>query len=199
MRLHVALVWPCCSFDGVPSGRIDLQPTDQEGWMLATGGVPQPLLVRFEYRGDRLKVTGLRMESGEPITAAVLRSIPVGKLAAAYTPHLRRQFWDAQQRFLQAEYDAAAHKRFSELLEPMLHVMSGEAVKLTARGRGAKPPTDDEYRAFARIYLEERAVGERGALSRAAKQWGVHRSTALRWLRSMPKGLLEGGRTNDEA
>jgi hypothetical protein len=184
---------------------ISLEPADEEGWMLATGEeLPQALEVRFGNRGGRLQLTGLRLESGEAITAAVLRSIPVGELTKAYLPHLREQFQDTWQRFLRAEsYDAAAHKRFNELLEPMLRIAtSGEAAALTAqgsRGRGAKPPTDDEYRAFARIYAEQLALGERGALSRTADEWGVHRSTALRWLRNMPKGLIEGETRNDEA
>lgn len=185
----------------MPTGLISLEPADDEGWIVATGeGLPQPLKVRFGYRGGRIQLTGLRMESGEAITAAVLRGIPVGELAKAYQPRLREQFWDAQQRFLQSgSYDPAAHKRFSELLEPVLRIASsGEAAVLTPRGRGAKPPTEADYRAFARKYLEQRAVGERGALSRTAKDWGVHRSTALRWLRSMPKSLLEGETTNDQ-
>jgi hypothetical protein len=164
--------------------------------MLATGGIPQPLLVRFEYRADRLRLTGLRIESGQPITAAVLRSIPVGELAKAYLPHFREQFQNALQRVSQADPSefAANQQRFTELLEPMLRIAtSGEAAVLGPRGPGAKPPTAAEYRAFAAIYAEELASGERGALSRTADRWGVHRSTALRWLRNMPRVLLEGG------
>jgi hypothetical protein len=184
----------------VPTGLISLEPTDEQGWMVATGeGLPQPLEVRFDYRAGRFQLTGLRMESGQPITAAVLRSIPVGELAAAYLSRFREQFQDVKQQFLESDYDAAKHRRFGEMLEPMLRIaLSGEAAVLTKRSRGAKPPTDAEYRAFARIYVEERAVGERGALSRTAERWGVHRSTALRWLRNIPKGLRQGETTNDK-
>jgi hypothetical protein len=199
-----------CNLYAVPTGLVSLEPADEEGWMVATGeGLPQPLQVRFDNRGGRFQLTGLRMESGEPITAAVLRSIPVGELAAAYTPHLRRQFWDAWQEEQRAWQEAGSgemppdwmsqRQRVRNLLEQVLPVAaSGEAAKLTPRGRGAKPPTDAEYRAFALIYVEERAVGERGALSRTAERWGVHRSTALRWLRNMPKGLLQGETKNDK-
>jgi hypothetical protein len=168
--------------------------------MVATGeGLPQPLKVRFDYRAGRFQLTGLRMESGQPITAAVLRSIPVGELVAAYLPRFRDQFQDLKQQVLESDFDAAKHRQFGELLAPMLRIaVSGEAAVLTKRSRGAKPPTDAEYRAFARIYLEERAVGERGALSRTAKRLDVHRSTALRWLRNMPMRLPEGGTTNDK-
>ena len=174
--------------------------------MLATGErLPQPLKVRYDYLGGRFQLTGLRMESGQPITAAVLRSIPVGELAAAYLPHLREQFQqqdavkDTVARFFRLDpIEAASQQRFISLLQ-LAVAESGETAKLTPRGRGAKPPTDAEYRAFTRIYLEERALGERGALSRTAERWGVNRSTALRWLRNLPGGLLEGGRsTNDE-
>jgi hypothetical protein len=176
---------------------IELRPSDQDAWLLATGDLPQPLLVRFEYRGDRLRLTGLRLESGQPITAAVLRDIPVGELVEAYVPHLRQQFQNVRRQMLESDASelGASHQRFTELLEPMLKIAtSGDAAVLTAsRGPGAKPPSAAEYRAFAQMYAEElTSRGERGALSRTAKRWGVHRSTALRWLRSMPRELLEG-------
>jgi hypothetical protein len=162
--------------------------------MLATGGVPQPLLVRYEYQNDRLRLTGLRLESGQPITSAVLRDIPVGELVQAYVPHLREEFQNVRKQMLEAEHLDASHQRFSELLEPMLRIAtSGEAAVLMPRGAGAKSPSAAEYRAFAQLYAEELSSrGERGALSRTAARWGVHRSTALRWLRSMPQELLEG-------
>jgi hypothetical protein len=64
---------------------------------------------------------------------------------------------------------------------------------LTPRGPGAKSPTAADYRAFAQMYAEELSNGPAwGALSRTAARWGVHRSTARRWLQNMPPELLEG-------
>jgi hypothetical protein len=181
-----------CSVLAVLDGQIDLQLTE-EGWWRATGAVPQPLLIRFEYVVDRLQVTGLRLESGGPITAAVLRSIPIGELKEAYLPHLREQFSEVRKQVLDG-YDVAGQQRFTELLEPILHIAtSGEAAVLTPRSRGAKSPTAAEYRAFAAMYAEELTRGERGAVSRTARRWGVHRSTALRWRNEMPKDLQDGG------
>jgi hypothetical protein len=131
------------------------------------------------------------------VSIVVLRSIPVGELVQAYLPRLREQFQHARKRMLEdgPPADHSERQRFTELLEPMLRIAtSGEAAVLEPRGRGAKTPTTADYRAFAQMYAEELTNGpEWGALTRTAKRWGVHRSTALRWLNSMPRELLEGG------
>jgi hypothetical protein len=51
-----------------------------------------------------------------------------------------------------------------------------------ARGRGARPPTANELQRFAAVYAEERIAKPRGAVTRAAKQYKMHRVTAHRWI-----------------
>jgi hypothetical protein len=61
-----------------------------------------------------------------------------------------------------------------------------------SRGRGAKPPTDADYQRFARVFDAERTSRAWGAQSRTAEQFGMDRSTALRWIRACEeRGLLE--------
>ncbi len=209
---------------------IDFEDIGVPGWWLATGSdLPTPVRVRFSRSDGRLHLTGLLIDSGEPITSALLRRIPVGQLAETYLDamrvHLEEELRSAESEedlFGLVLLDARRRRQLEGLADapvaewdPFFDTIedysssaarlsyardvlrrfeeAGEVAELTPRGRGAKPPTDAEYRAFARIYLEERALNEHGALSRTAKKWGVHRSTALRWLRSLPEGLFNGG------
>jgi len=66
------------------------------------------------------------------------------------------------------------------------------------RGRGSKPPTDDEYRQFAAIYLEELSTRPRGAKKRTADRAAMDRGTAYRWIRECQRrGLIPDDSKDD--
>ncbi len=70
-------------------------------------------------------------------------------------------------------------------------VTDGSPGEFAARGRGAKPPTDGEYRRFAAIYLEELTERPHGAKKRTAERVAMDRGTAYRWIREcQARGLV---------
>lgn len=90
----------------------------------------------------------------------------------------------AEEAAVELAHEGAARHSLEQLLLPPAWTEDSDdsADALTNRGRGANPPTIDELRRFARVYLEELSNG-RGAVVRTGRRTHMHRSTVNRWIR----------------
>lgn len=165
--------------------------TAEEWWRITGPGTPVPIELRLGLREGVPAVLGLRIDGDVPITSATLRQIRLRPLVAELVDFFGglREFFatgaaegDEVYDFLEFELgmwlDAVADAQ-TELLE------SGK------RKRGAAPPTQEQYRAFAKAYLEEHSLGHRGAKNRVARRLHMDRVTVYRWAKAARElGLL---------
>lgn len=196
-----------------PSGSGDLTPfppDDPDDWIgVGVGGLTHRLAIKARLVGGRLRVVALRVDDEQVVTARTLRKVPLGAiedmLARALAEHQRDVATSARryEEELQSlgddvsdsyrrgvEATAEATQEWVDELQAYLDKLETSAIspaELGGRGRGARPPSEEEYQAFARIYLERLRTDPRRALSSTAKAAGMDRSTVYRWIKECRK------------
>jgi hypothetical protein len=187
----------------------DLGP---DSWIRAEGaGLVQPVEVKFRVAGARLRIVGLRLDNGQEIGSSALR-FRIAEMAQALLDHLRsyadlvsddeRARFNASTRAL-ADGPEGYDPEMDQLLETGYKLFQREAIDLflrrvedepvtwKVRGRGAKPPTDVEFREFARVYTEELRRRASGAKQRTADRLHMDRGTVYRWIKiCRERGIL---------
>lgn len=173
---------PCVTepkqFDFFVSGGVEALPRladDREAqqWHEVTGGSlgDRRVLVRLA-RDDRgtLRCTGLLVGlDGQEITATNLRTIPVTAIVREVAEYLTVQSPD-------------------DGLALMLQELFGAALAPAPKRqpdrprRGGEGPTDEHLRDFMRHLWRAGGRNQRGAMTRAAREYGIDRATAYRWL-----------------
>lgn len=184
-----------------------------DGWVRVVGdSLAQPVDLKIKDSVRGVRVIGLRIDNAQEVTSAELR-FRLGEISAALARHLvwlrevatDRDEADAIKALAlvdPARYDALQagavadqpgelfswavieqEAARSSLASWLQRLENAPDVPPKARGRGAKAPTDDEYRAFAKAYLIELASGTRGAKQRVASKLSMDRTTAYRWIR----------------
>lgn len=189
---------------------------DASGWIgVEGGGLQQPVEVRVRLSGATMRIVGLRIDGDHEVTSFTLRSIRPGALAVQLQQYLRDELLQSEgltehwktvlekvdpvrlqadpERWTGAEemfVELAAVEERRDQLRALLEA-TGDDAEFRARTRGATPPTDDDYRRFAVVYLDELTRGTRGAKSRTARRVGMNRGTAYRWTRECQnRGLI---------
>jgi hypothetical protein len=188
-----------------------------DGWFAVEGEGLAGLSVRPRRIGATVRITGITVDGDRAITGATLRALPIGRLAADLSEHLTtmarelaqlekdleqakgslrpgainaypKHVTDEEAAVIEIMYEAAMLNEVVHWADPTV-----DEHQLKPRGRGAKPPTDDDYKAFAAAYRHELARG-RGAKVRVAARVGIDRSTVYRWIKECQRrGLLESG------
>lgn len=120
------------------------------------------------------------------------------RLPATQLETMALEGWDPKAEALWEAYEqgAAAHA----LDEHLQAVADAEGEdELRTRSRGARTPTDADYRAFARAWLECATESDYRVMPRVARRLGMSRPTAYRWAAECrQRGLLpahEGDRS----
>lgn len=227
--LHLRVVGrsvPCVS-----DYEVDLPPDlSSESWFRVTGGhLAHALEVKVAIHGGRAVLVGMRLDTGAEIKARDLRSIRVPAVAQAVVDAVQRTSadlwpssadldflhgyggpsssnWADLERAEAIAWDGAAAQRLQAWLDD---VATASPDRLLERGRGSKPPTLEDYRAFAKAYLEEHqraAHGARprgaadgepsgrvtyGAKANVARRLHMDRATVYRWAKAARElGLL---------
>lgn len=178
-----------------------LADPDDDQWIYVEGaGLRQPLYLRIArtgppvqpFGGSDLVVTGVLINNGQPVTSTDLR-LPLQRILEQFARHLRSEAADvATKTPAQNSSDWAYQKSgVAEYDEWVASMASLPPVEAAPRGRGAPPPTEDELRAFAAVYAHELRLGARGAVTRSAEKFGMHRVTAHKWIqRCREAGIL---------
>lgn len=149
---------------------------DRPGWLaVAGGGLSQPLEVKIAIVAGRPRVVALRIDNGREITARTLREIRLGAVIDDWLAG-----WDPNDPPASSDVDEIepwiAMDRWVRDLNDVPD-FAGEN-----RARKGTPPSDEVLRSFARVYLKHFRLRPRGAISRAAQDVPIARSTAYRWL-----------------
>lgn len=190
-------------------------PTPDEWLRISGGDLPQAIDVKFAMRSRRLCLVAVRLDNGEPITSATLRKIRIGEITRELQEHIQHQIrtttgfasdltdvvdsaheaeqnGDRDKGYLDPVVMGWLEKEIEEKAQWIARIQeAGSTIELKHRGRGATPPSDDEYRAFAQAYLKEQMRNEYGAKTRVAKNHHMNRSTVYRWITECQKrGLL---------
>ncbi|RZU31169.1 hypothetical protein [Blastococcus saxobsidens] len=164
-------------FDYFVSGGVELfsalaEDTAAEQWHQVSGGSlgERRVLVRLA-KDDRgaLSCTGLVVGlDGEEVTSTNLRSVPVTAIVR-----------DIGRR-LSAEPAGDVDRLLQEILGAAL--APSPPRRPDHRRRGGRGPTEQDLRDFMRALHLAGGQEKRGAMTRAAKQYGIDRATAYRWL-----------------
>lgn len=120
-----------------------------------------PFRVQVRLSGDSQRPTVtemmIRARNGEPITSAVLASIPVRQIASVAASAMAGEA-EAQYRMLAAP-----------------------------RPHGVRSWPDDHFSRVARVAAWARQIGRPGGAAGAVSEfWGVHYRTARRWISQAP-------------
>jgi hypothetical protein len=185
--------------------------TDPDGWLyVAGGGLVQPVEVKFRIAGTSVVVVGVRIDNEAQVGTAALRSIRLGELGAQLWRYIQAELARADDAVGDdEELPTTTWNEYNATMAGAWTLPPGELaawewvemaaardslrrwidslsvpndVAITSRGRGATPPSDDEYRAFAKAYLEQLVDQAHGAKSRTGRQLGMDRSTVYRWI-----------------
>lgn len=154
-------------------------PTGHTLWEYVEGGdLPMPIEVIVNQAPDgRYVFTGLKIgdeASSQEITSATLRQIKLSEILAAH--------FDRFQPIREVEASLAAI-----------------SVPLRPRGRGPAAPEPETLSLFARTYQIELARQPHRAMTAAAKEHNISRTTANRWAATCRKlGLLPGASSGEE-
>lgn len=164
-------------FDYFVSGGVEslaalAQDEVAEQWHEVSGGSlgERRVLVRLarDERGA-LSCTGLVVGlDGEEITSSNLRRVPVTAIVKDIGDRLRADPAGDVDRLLQEILGAALGAPPSR--------------RPDHRRRGGEGPTDVDLRNFMRTLHLAGGQAKRGAMTRAARQYGINRTTAYRWL-----------------
>jgi hypothetical protein len=198
---------PAFTFGALSDGWLEVDHDDLE----------HPISVKTRWYGATLRIVGLRLDPDSPITSATLRGVPIGQITSALTEFLTsmaRELAEVDAEFAQIDLDQVrpgalgAPEKYLNPTETAavelgsygaaLHQLAEwaspadlEDLTIAPRGRGAKPPTDDDYARFATTYRQELGKG-RGAKVRTADRVGINRSTVYRWIKvCQRRALLE--------
>lgn len=185
------------------------------GWVYVEGDdLEQPIEVKVATVDGRPAVTALRIDNSSEVTSRSLRAIKIPGVAKQVVAHIRGLADDLEPSEAEVEalkaYTGPLTHSWNEEASAMLAIAEAGAaamelrewldrlsdVDTTAleqkeRGRGAPPATEDELRAFARVYLEELEQGSHGAKTRTSTRFGMNRTTVYAWIRACQEhGLL---------
>lgn len=194
---------------------IDLPMSTENPWIrVEGGGLEHPIEVKVALINGRPIVAALRIDGEHEITSTSLRSVRVPDIAKEVVAAIRHTAQGLEpspedMAFLKsyegpfssdwtdksaialsiAEAGAAAMQLESWLVD--LADADPTLLEQGHRGRGAKPPTEAELRAFARVLLEERLAGDHGSKVRVSKRLHINRSTVYAWERiCQGRGIL---------
>ena len=156
----------------------------------------------------RPAVVALKIDNGTEITSRGLRAIRVPTIAKRVVENIEQLAGDLEPTeaelaalrthpgplplydvrgdptdLLEIAEAGASAAQLREWLDRLTDV-DVSVLESKPRGRGAPPATDDELRAFARVYLEELSVGSHGAKTRTATRFGMNRTTVYAWIRA---------------
>lgn len=175
--------------------------------------MPHPVDVRVGLASGRPVVLAFRIDDGAEITARDLRGIRLPGIAEAVVCRVRElandlepapNDLDALQRHdgpLTHTWDSLASAMLTvaeegamaaKLRAWLTHVADADVATLArSRKRGIGAPSDDDYAAFAKAYLEEHLERPHGAKTRLASRLNVDRVTVYRWTKAArERGLL---------
>lgn len=174
-------------------------PDDDEWIFVEGGGLRQPVYVRIARVGDdlvgsRLVVVGVLISNGRQVTSTDLR-LPLQRILEQFERHYFAPSDPTAPRSSDERwYRTTGREAFDDWTSLMGSLPEAPP---PPRGRGAAPPTDDELRSFAAVYVRELRTNARGAVSRAAEAFGMHRVTAHKWIqRCREAGILPNEETN---
>lgn len=154
-------------------------PDAEPGWFSASGGnLPQPVRIRVGLVRGRLRVIGVALDNGRPVTSNDLRALRLGDLLEACVedydpagPHL------AGEKF---KYHESLTQDWTVLDIWLRSAPTVEQVDVTPARRGSAP-SDDQLRQFASVYLEEQRDHPRRAMTLTTRRIPMARSTGYRW------------------
>jgi hypothetical protein len=171
------------------TGASPLADDEDRSWVrVEGGGLRQPVYVRIGWVGEELGVLGVLINNGQRINSSDIR-LPLGRIVAQ---------WAREE--MPGRPDYAGARKMKDLIiaeEDWAHwnmfvadnLPAGESV--APRGRGAAPPSESDLKAFAAVYIDELRTKQRGAVSRTAERFGMHRVTAHKWIdRCREAGVL---------
>lgn len=181
--------------------------SDDARWFRATeGGLEQPVDVQLALVRGKPTVVALRVDNDREVTARGLRDIRMRRLAEellafvrataadlalkdreiealrAYRGPLSHDWTNEASAWLTMAESGAEGLELEQWLEGLADADTAQ-LESSVRTRGARSPTEEEYRAFARVYLEEEAAGAYGARGRVARRLHMDRATVYRWAR----------------
>jgi hypothetical protein len=189
------------------SYQVDARTAGGEWTRVRDGRNGRPFDVRFRLIHGRPRVLGVRFDDDAPVTARQLREPRITDLESAFGHFLAMSAADVREvEAMLLELQAGSGTDDAEDLHDTLSVIEAmrheadewrndlaqpDDTPMKPRGRGASPPTDDDLRRLLRVLREQRLRGQRGAITRTARQIGMDRSTVYRWLASCEeRGLL---------
>lgn len=165
---------------------------DPSAWVhVEGGGLAQPIEVRIDHVGLRVRVVDLRIVGAPEITSSALRTVRLGEITDQLSAQVRRHDlgvrgpWPACDR---SESTVAPRATLDTPTIDSTIWFARVATSLASddpslsRGRGASPPTVELLERFAQVYLDEIIVRHRGAISRTSRRLHMDRSTARRWI-----------------
>ncbi|MDZ5662365.1 helix-turn-helix domain-containing protein [Nocardioides sp. S-58] len=175
-----------------------------EEWVTFFGpALSQPVKVKFNLGADgRSRIVGVLIDNDQVVTSKTLREPRLAAMEVKLNNVIResRQLVLSERSLatkrLASDSDPDAKAREQEHLSNidiferrLEHALAKVAVTqgsssatFGSRGRGATPPSDEDYLHFARLYLEQLAEHPRGAVQATARAAGMNRSTVYRWL-----------------
>lgn len=195
-----------------------------DSWIrVSGGGMPHAVDVRIGLSSGRPVVLALRIDDGSEVSARDLRAVRLPGIAESVLEAVRGLAEDLEPSDEAAAtlrgYEGPLSHDWSDVSSSMLTVAEEGASALNLRSwlsrveqadvesfnrsrkRGIGAPSDEQYEAFAKAYLEEHLRRPHGAKTRLAARLMIDRVTVYRWAKTArERGLLppEGGKGTGE-